>query len=174
MDPQNDEEKKLPEPTIADLKEELAEAIARRDEYLGGWQRSKADFINYKKEEAKNFEEMAKYGSEKLLKELLSLLHTFDLALKDMERTREANGGEEKGISLIRSQLEDIVRRRGVEKIELNPGDMFDPATAEAMMEVESKAPPGSIVEIMEPGYRLHDKVIRAARVSISKEPSEA
>lgn len=167
MDPENNtEENKLPEPTIDELKEQLDEAIAQRDEYLGGWQRSKADFINYKKEEAKQLEDISKYGNEKIIKELLSILHTFDLALKNMEKT----GAADKGISLIRSQLEDVLKRRGVEKIELNPGDMFDPATAEAMMEIESESPPGSIVEIMEPGYRLHDKVLWAAKVSVSKD----
>lgn len=159
-------EQELPEPTIADLEQELVETRQQRDEYLGGWQRSKADFMNYKKEEAKHLEDIARYGSEGIIKELLSLLHTFDLALKDMEKT----GVVDKGISLLRSQLEDIIKRRGVEKIDLSPGDMFDPATAEAMMEVDAEAPPGSIVEIMEPGYRLHDKVLRAAKVSIAKD----
>jgi molecular chaperone GrpE len=159
-------EQNLPEPTVDELKEQLDEAIAQRDEYLNGWQRSKADFVNYKKEEMRQLEDITKYGNEKIIKELLSILHTFDLAIADMEK----NGAENKGISLIRSQLEDVLKKRGVEKIELSPGDMFDPATAEAMMEVESESPPGSIVEIMEPGYKLHDKVLRAAKVSISKD----
>jgi molecular chaperone GrpE len=161
-----EEEQLLDEPTTQDLKDDLAEAEQQRDEYLNGWQRSKADFMNYKKEEAKHLEDIAKYGTENIIKELLSLLNTFDLALKDMEK----NGASDKGIVLLRSQLEDVLKKRGVEKIELSPGDMFDPATAEAMMEVDAEAPPGSIVEIMEPGYRLHDKVIRAAKVSIAKE----
>lgn len=161
-----DEENILPEPTTEELKEQLDEAIVQRDEYLGGWQRSKADFINYKREEAKHLEDIARYGSESIIKELLSLLHTFDLALADMAK----RGAEDKGIVLIKSQLEDILKKRGVEKIDLSPGDAFDPATAEAMMEVDADSPPGSIVEIMEQGYRLHDKVLRAAKVSISKD----
>jgi molecular chaperone GrpE len=164
--PQSIDEEKLSEPTLADLEQTLEEMRQQRDEYLGGWQRSKADFINYKKEEAKQLEEITKYGNEKIIKELLSLLHTFDLALAD----REKSGTPDKGILLIRSQLEDVLKKRGVEKIELKPGDVFDPATAEAMMEVEAEAPPGSIVEVLETGYRLHDKVIRAAKVSVNKD----
>ena len=160
-----DEEQNLPEPITEELKQQLDEAIVQRDEYLNGWQRAKADFINHKKEESKHLDEIAKYGSERLIKELLSILHTFDLAIADIKK----NSGEDKGISLIRSQLEDVLKKCGVGKIELNSGDMFDPATAEAMMEVEAEGPPGSIVEILEPGYRLHDKVLRAAKVSISK-----
>jgi molecular chaperone GrpE len=96
-------------------------------------------------------------------------LQTFDLAIADMEKKNESTGGVDKGIVLIRSQLEDVLKKCGVQKIELSPGDMFDPATAEAMMEVEGESSPGSIVEILEPGYRLHDKVLRAAKVSINK-----
>jgi molecular chaperone GrpE (heat shock protein) len=169
MDPENTEEEKdkqsLPEPTTDELKQQLDEAIAQRDEYLNGWQRAKADFMNYKKGEAKNLDDLSKYGNEKIIKELLSILQTFDLALEDMQK----KGAVDKGIELIRSQFEDVLKRRGIEKIELKPGDMFDPATAEAMMEVEADGPPGSIVEIMEPGYRLHEKVLRAAKVSINK-----
>ena len=170
MDPENIEEHKdeqaLPEPTTDELTQQLDEAIAQRDEYLNGWQRAKADFINYKKEESRQMEEMAKYGSEKLIKELLSLLQTFDLAIADMKKS----GVDDKGVSLIRSQFEDVLKKRGVEKIDLKPGDMFDPAIAEAMMEVDAEDPPGSVVEIMEPGYKLYDKVLRAAKVSISKD----
>jgi molecular chaperone GrpE len=162
--PENNEEELLSEPTTTDLKEEIAEVIAQRDEYLAGWQRSKADFINHKKEEMKKLEDIARYGSEGLIKELLSILHTFDLALKAMDKDAD------KGLLLIRSQMEDVLKKRGVEKIELNPGDPFDPATAEAMMEVDSESPPGSIVEVLEPGYRMYDKVLRAAKVSISKD----
>jgi molecular chaperone GrpE len=164
MDPNINEEQNLPEPTVEELKAQLDEAVAAREEYLGGWQRSKADFINYKKEEMKKLEDIARYGSENLIKELLSIMHTFDLALK--EKDKEAD----KGLYIIRGQLDDILKKRGVEKIELKPGDPFDPATAEAMMEVEADSPPGSIVEVMEPGYRLYDKVVRAAKVSISKD----
>lgn len=166
MDDIMNDEQALPEPTVEELKQQLEEAIVQRDEYLNGWQRSKADFMNHKKEEAKHLDDIAKYGSEKIIKELLSLLQIFDLAIVDMKK----NGVEDKGISLIRSQFEDVLKKRGVEKIELKPGDMFDPATAEAMMEVEAESPPGSIVEIMEPGYKLHDKVLWAAKVSISKD----
>ena len=162
-----DEEHKDAPPN--DLAEQLAAMERERDEYRAGWQRAKADFINYKKEEVKNLEEVARYGSESLIKELLSVLHTFDLALNLMKKNGH-EGDVAKGIKLIRSQIEDILKRRGVEKIAISPGDPFDPMIAEGMVEVESEYPPGSVVEVMEPGYRLHEKVLRAAKVSVSKE----
>ncbi len=150
----------------AALEEKLAAAEKQRDEYLAGWQRAKADFINYKKEEYARLEEVARYGSEDLIKDLLTVMDNFDLGIRALEK----NGPVEKGIYLIRSQVEDILKKRGLQKIALKPGDPFDPAVAEAVTEREVGQPPGTIVEEIEPGYRLHDKVLRAAKVIVSKE----
>ena len=163
------EENTLPEPTIADLKDQIAEVTAQRDEYLAGWQRAKADFINYKKEEMKKLEDLARYGSEDLIKEIINVMDDFDLALRIMEKNGGANGVD-KGIYMIRSKVEDVLKKRGLEKIKITPGDVFDPAIAEAMLEKESEHPPGTIVEEIEPGYRLHEKVLRPARVIVSKD----
>lgn len=161
-----DEEKILPEPTVEELKEQLDEAVAARDEYLGGWQRSKADFINYKKEEMKKLEDIARYGSEDLIKDFISVMDNFDLALRTLEKA----GPVEKGIYLIRTQIDDILKKRGLAKIDIKTGDMFDPAIAEALSEVDAEQPPGAIVQEIEPGYRLHEKVLRPARVIVSKD----
>ncbi len=147
--------------------ERLAAAEKERDGYLAGWQRTKADFINYKKEETQKLEEIARYGSVGLVKDLISVLDNFDLALRSFEK----EGPVEKGLYLIRTQLEDILKKRGLEKISVKPGDPFDPAVAEALSEVESEHhPPGAVVEEIEPGYRMHDKVVRPARVIVSKD----
>ncbi len=152
--------------TPAPIEEQLAAAEKERDEYRAGWQRAKADFINYKKEEAKNLEDVARYGSIDLVKDLISVLDNFDLAL----RTFEKEGPVEKGLYLIRTQIEDILKKRGMEKMSVKPGDPFDPAIAEALSEVESEHPPGTIVTEIEPGYRLHEKILRPVRVIVSKE----
>jgi len=144
---------------------ELEETKKQRDEYLAGWQRAKADFINYKKEEMAHLQEAVKYGSEDLIKDLVSVMDNFDLGLRVLEKA----GPVEKGIYMIRSQIEDILKKRGLAKIETKKGDLFDPATMEAMTEIESDLPHGAVVEEIEPGYRLHEKVLRASRVIISK-----
>lgn len=148
-----------------DLLEKLAKIEKERDEYLAGWQRAKADFINYKKEEISRLEEIAKYGNEDLIRELITILDNFDLGLAALEKS----GPIEKGIYMIRAQIEDILRRRGLEKINIKVGDPFDPNHSEAIVEIESEKPPESIVEIIEPGYSLNNKLIRPARVKISK-----
>ena len=148
------------------LEEKLAAAEKQRDEYLAGWQRAKADFINYRKEEMKHLEDVAQYGSQDLIRDLIGVLDNFDLGLRSLEK----NGPVEKGVYLIRTQIEDILKRKGLLKIDIKSGDVFDPNVAEALSEIPSDHPPGTIVEVIEPGYRLHEKVLRPARVIVSKE----
>ena len=158
-------EEKQQENNIEELKQKLAECEAKRDEYLAGWQRAKADFINYKKEEFARLEEIAKYGSEELLRDLIGVLDSFDLGLRALEKS----GPVEKGVYMIRSQLGDILKKRGVEKISTKIGDNFNPAFMETVAEAESEKPAGTILEEIEPGWRLHDKILRPARVKVSK-----
>lgn len=148
-----------------DLKEKLEQCEKQRDEYLAGWQRAKADFVNYRKEEVARLQEVAKYGVEDLIRECITIMDNFDLGIRALEK----QGPVEKGVYMIRAQIEDILRRRGVERIPIKQGDQFNPAVAEAVAEVQSDAPHGAVVEEIEAGYRLHEKVVRPARVTISK-----
>lgn len=148
---------------VKKLRQALLKCDQERKEYLAGWQRAKADLINYKREESKRFEDLAKFSAEGMISELIQVLDSFDLALK-----QELNPEMEKGIVVIRSQLEDILRRRGLEV--LQPfGQIFDPAFHESLGEVESDAEEGKVVEVLQKGYLLHGKVLRPARVKISK-----
>lgn len=166
----NPTENDLPAVDAGELETKLAAAERQRDEYLAGWQRAKADFINYKKEELRRMEEVVQYGNVDIIKDLVSVLDNFDLGLRAMEKA----GPVEKGIYLIRSQIEDILKKRGLEKMEVGAGDVFDPAIMEAMTEIESDVPNGAVVEEIEPGYRLREKVLRASRVIVSKGRSTA
>ena len=136
-----------------------------RDAYLDGWRRSKADFENYKKDELKRLEDMAKFGSEDLIRELLSILDSFAALEKVV-----GNEKENDGVIKIKDQMGSILKKRGLEKIEASPGTKFDPAFHEAVQEKESDGPDGEIVEEVETGWSLHGKVIRATKVIISKQ----
>src|SRR3989338_334283 len=144
---------------------ELQKCEAQKNEYLAGWQRAKADLINYKKEELQRLEEVAKYHGAEFMRELIAVLDAFDLGLAALEK----QGSVEKGIYMIRAQIEDILKSHGLTKIPIRVGDPFDPAVAEAIAEAESGEPPGTVLEEIEPGYRLHDKILRPSRVKISK-----
>lgn len=137
----------------------------QRDEYLAGWQRAKADFVNYKKEEAARLQEIMKYATEDLMRSLIGVLDSFDLGLSALEK----QGPMEKGMYMIRAQLEDALTRNGLEIIKASPGDEFNPALHNAVASVPSKYGEGAIVEEVEAGYMLYGKIIRAVQVKVSK-----
>ena len=136
-----------------------------KNEYIEGWKRAKADLINYKRDEEKRFEEVSKFSIQGLLREIIPVLDSFDLALSVLDK----DGKAEKGVSMIRAQLEDALRKGGLEKISINKGDAFDPMIHESIREEKSELQEGSVVNVIEQGYILHGRVIRPARVSVSK-----
>lgn len=150
--------------SLEELQKKLEECEKERDAYLDGWRRAKADYINYKNDELKRLEEVAKFGSEDLIKELLSVFDSFNA----FERTAQDEQLKER-MRPIKSQLETVLKKRGLEKIEVSLGSKFDPSYHEALQEVESDQAPGTIAEIAEEGWKLHGKVIRATKVKLSK-----
>ncbi|MEK7110438.1 MAG: nucleotide exchange factor GrpE [Patescibacteria group bacterium] len=165
----DEEQKKDSEPKTCPItpapEDEAAKLSRERDDYLAGWQRAKADFVNYKKEEAERLQGAVRYGAEDLMYELITVIDNFSLAVQAMEK----NGDVEKGVYLIKTQLEDLLRKRGLERIDAPPGTPFDPKVHEALAEVEAEGPPGTVADTIEPGYRLHDKVLRPVRVRLKK-----
>ncbi len=153
------------QPKILSAEEKLAECEKQRDEYLAGWQRARADFINYKKEENKRFEDLIRFSNEDLLEDLIGVLDSFDLGLAALEKA----GPVEKGVYMIHSKLDDVMKQRGLERLGVKVGDKFNPFLSEAIVEMDSEQPAGTILEIIESGYKLHDKVLRPARVKVSK-----
>ncbi len=145
---------------------ELEKCQKERDEYLAGWQRAKADFSNYRKDETARFSEFARLSNEGLISELTTVLDSFELGLTVVEDSSPAY----KGMLLIRNQLEDLLRKYGLEKISVKPGQDFDPGREEAVGEIESKEKPGTVAEEAERGYILNGKVIKPARVKLSKQ----
>ncbi|OGY58515.1 MAG: nucleotide exchange factor GrpE, partial [Candidatus Colwellbacteria bacterium RIFCSPHIGHO2_12_FULL_43_12] len=96
------EEKKLLDgiDDINSIKEDLDRVSKERDEYLDGWRRSKADLLNYKKEELRRLEEMAKYGNEEVIRDLISVLDSFELAIGTLEKSESR---VEKGVYMIKA-----------------------------------------------------------------------
>lgn len=145
-------------------KEELKRCEDERKDYLEGWQRSKADSINYRRDDGKRLEDMARFATASLVQEFLAVLDSFDLALNhDMAPETE------RGVLLIRSQFEDILKKRGLEKIPARLEEEFNPEKHESLGEAESEHPAGTIAEIVQHGYTFQGRVLRPARVRISK-----
>ncbi len=144
--------------------EDVSQVEKERDEYLEGWKRAKADFLNYKKKEEERVSHMVKFSNEQIIKDMLHVLDSFDLALETLK-----DEAIKKGVFLIRTQLEDALKKHGLEKVMISEGQEFDPSVHEAIASIPSQKPPGAIVDEVERGYMLHGKLIRPARVKVSK-----
>lgn len=145
-------------------KKELEKMRMQAEEYLNNWKRERADFINYKKEEAKRVEEIIKFANESVILELIEVLDNLEIVRKNFpdgaeDKTEEWLDKLDKSIK----EFEEFLNRHGVERIKI--GDKFDPMLNEAI-EVEEKG--NKLVEVRA-GYTMRDKVIRPARVKIVK-----
>ena len=145
---------------------ELEAARTRAEEYLADLRRVAADFDNYRKRVARDAQAQSTHASESLVQELLHVLDNLERALDASEHHDQAKVAE--GVQLVRQQLTDLLKRRGLEEIPAEPGSAFDPHVHEALSQQPSEHPEGAIVEVWQRGYRLGDRVARPARVVVS------
>jgi molecular chaperone GrpE len=156
-------------PPADDATQKLSAAETKRDEYLAGWQRERADFQNFKKDEFRRLTEARGAITATLVEEILPVLDSFDIAF-DFVPEDLANHKWIHGTDQIRLQLLDVLRREGLEPVKINVGEtMFDPASHEAMEEVVSDAPEGTVLEEVQKGYVLNGRVVRPARVKVAR-----
>lgn len=149
-----------------EMRKKLEALEKEKEEYLNGWRRAKADLINYKNDELKRLEEVVKFGTEDFIRDVIAVLDSFDLALISLEK----GGQVDKGIYLIRGQLEDVLKRRGIERITVSMGQKFDPALHESIGEMEAEGVESGMVAVeVERGYLIHGRVLRPARVKLAK-----
>ena len=155
---------------IASLRGDLKVCDEEKKQYLDGWQRAKADFINYKNDEGKRLEDLGRFITQGVLQDLLPVLDSFDLALRSVGGNNTAGGGQlEQGVLMIRSQMMDVLKKRGISQITVEAGEPFNPEKHESIGEIESQHPAGSIAEEVQKGYMLAGRVIRPARVRLGK-----
>lgn len=153
--------------TVPANADELERAQALAQEYLAGWQRAKADYANLKREVEADRLALTRYANEELLRELLPLVDYFKHALKAVPEPARGEAWVE-GIRHIQSKLEQVLAYHGVKELEVL-GEKFDPALHEAVAEVESSEPTGTIIEELRTGFMLHDKLLQSSRVKVAK-----
>jgi molecular chaperone GrpE len=146
---------------------ELERSQAQAQEYLAGWQRATADYANLKRETEGKLADLTQYANRELLNELLPLVDYFKHALRAVPPEQKGLPWVE-GIQHIQSKLEQVLAYHGVKELEV-VGEKFDPALHEAVAEVESSEPSGTVVEEARTGFMLHDKLLQPARVKIAK-----
>jgi molecular chaperone GrpE len=129
--------------------------------------RAIADLDNYKKRAARERDDAAKFGQEKLLKDFLPMVDNFDRALEHAKTATDLEAVKA-GLTMTRKLFEDTLARHGVKGFSAL-GAQFDPKLHEAIQTVESDQPPGTVVMEVVRGFTLHDRLMRPAMVAVAK-----
>ena len=144
----------------------LTQLEFQRDEYLADLQRLAAEFENYRKRIARDQERLVAHAHERLVRELLPVLDNLERALEAAERHEEATLVE--GVRLVEQSLRQALVKEGL--VEIETDGVFDPHVHEALLSrPQEGAEPGSVVEVVQRGYRLGDRVVRPARVIVAE-----
>lgn len=159
--------------------DEAAQAIGEQDARLAALERlaeenqnrylrAQADFDNFRRRTMKEKEELSQYATAKLVGQLLPVLDNFQRALQTNAEAAEQSDSFAKGVDMIYRQLFQVLENEGLKPME-PVGQPFDPEHHQAIMQVETdEYEEGTVVEVMQSGYWLKDKVIRPAMVKVS------
>ena len=146
----------------------LAAAEAKAQEHLDDLKRLAAEFENYKKRTAREQASLSARAAERLVKELLPIVDDLERAL-ETAAVRDPRGDShqlEEGVRLVHRQLAAALEREGLAEIEVD--GKFDPHVHEALLSQPSDADEGNVIEVLQKGYRLGDRVLRPARVVVA------
>lgn len=154
------------EKNFGKIEQEIEECKKQAEENLAGWQRAKADFVNYKKDQEKYLDEFRKYASEDMIVRLFPTIDSFQLATEHLpEDLKDTDWA--KGIICIKSQFDNFLREVGVEEIKA-VGEKFDPNFFESVGEEESDEEEGTIISEIQKGYKMFGKIIRSGKVKVA------
>lgn len=165
-----DEESEAPEAIIKKLKEKIKTLEKEKQENMDGWQRERADFVNYKKRIDQEKLEVIKYANESLLEEITQVLDSFEMAFSNKEAWEKVDKNWRVGVEYIHTQLIKILDENNFK--EMNPmGAKFDPAFHIAVEHVatEDESKDGIITEVKKKGYVLNDRVMKPAQVVVAE-----
>ena len=147
--------------------DEVAALQAERDELFDRLQRLAAEFDNYRKRSAREQASLIQRANERLVKELLPVLDDLGRALEAAAEHEEAK--LEEGVRLVHRSLAELLAKEGLAEIETD--GKFDPHVHEALLSQPSDAEEGSVIEVVQKGYKLGDRVLRPARVVVAAPP---
>ena len=157
------------EEDIEALKQALAEEKAKAETNLAGWQRAQADFVNFKRRSEQEKEEISKFANATLILNLLPILDDLERAFTSIP-SHLASLTWVDGVRLIERKLQAILEIQGLSPIK-TVGEPFDPTLHEAAMHVKGEE--GMVIEELQKGYKLHDRVIRPAMVVVGNGEEE-
>ncbi len=148
------------------LEEQLVQDLAKeKDKFL----RLFAEFENYKRRTAKERLDLFKTANQEVLQAMLPVLDDFDRALAEIKKSED--DVLLKGVELIHEKLKNTLNSKGLEEVEIKAGDIFNADFAEAITQIPAPSPnfKGKIVDVLEKGYKLGDKIIRFPKVVIGQ-----
>lgn len=157
---------------IEEVKLKLEAAETHNKELQDRLLRLAAEFDNYKKRTAREFENIIKNANENLILDLVNILNSFSRAVESPQNNQSLEGFKA-GVELIHGQLKNLLSKEGLEEIKAK-GEKFDPALHEAVMQLESDQEEGTVLEEISKGYKLNGKVIRHSQVVVAKKKLEA
>ncbi len=147
------------------LEQKATEAAEAHDRYL----RTYADFENYRKRMQRDLADFKKYANEQMARELLSVVDHLGLAVQHASEAGETAEGLRQGVELVYKQFRDVLEKFGISSFSAS-GEPFDPSKHDAIMqEVTDAVPENTVLKVLQEGYVYHDKVLRHAKVSVSK-----
>lgn len=151
------------------IKEELELYKKRMEEYLNGWKRAKADYINLKKDSEKREKEMVQFANAALILEILPIYDNFKLAWQHIPEEHKEKDEWLKGIEQIKKQFQAFLKNLSIEEIK-TVGEKFDPKVHEAVgkEKVEGKESE-TVIEEVKGGYKFYDKVLEPAKVKVAE-----
>ncbi|MFA4998823.1 MAG: nucleotide exchange factor GrpE [Candidatus Paceibacterota bacterium] len=153
---------------IEEFKKQLEECQKLKEEYLSGWQRSRADLLNYKKEEMERIGGLINYAMEEIVLRFLPILDNFEVAEGKIPDNLKKDENV-KGLMQIKNQLQDFLKSQGLEEVK-SLGEKFDPNLHEVAEEIEEKGKEsGIIVEEIQKGYKIGGRLLRPAKVKVIK-----
>jgi molecular chaperone GrpE len=160
-----DAEPEVEAPELEEAVDELTAVTAERDEYLEALLRLKAEFDNYRKRAARDQDALVARASERLVVALLPVLDDLGRALEAAELHEEAK--LEEGVRFVHRALADALAREGLAEIATD--GKFDPNVHEALLAQPSDGEPGAVLDVVQKGYKLGDRVLRPARVIVAQ-----
>ena len=155
--------------TLKKIRKDLKEAQKEKAEYLTSWQKERADFQNYKKDEDKRRVDYVNYARERFALELLPVLDSYDMAFQNKEAWEKVDKNWRIGVEYIHQQLLKILVENGVDEIQSKEGDQFDLNLHQSVESVptEDQSKDHTISKILNKGYKIGNRVLRPSRVNV-------
>lgn len=154
--------------TLKKIHADLKQARKEKEEYLTGWQKERAGFLNYRKEEEERNTNFKNIVQERILERFLSIMDSFDMAFANKEAWEKVDANWRTGVEYIYAQMNSVFEEYGINSIG-KMGEKFNPEFHESIeiVETDEKEKDGTIAFVLQKGYKTKNKVLRPARVNV-------